>query len=307
MTMAKSLSDRIYQAQCLGNVEPMEYMTPYPNLGALVEGQNIKHHGKMLYADLGITNKEFYQSVQKIANWLTEKGLKSKQRVRIFPQAFPLTEMLVFGIWFAGGSVILTENNEDEILSIVDADVTLDKHISPNHFNDQKNTYDPSYSPFLGDEAMVYVKDGKGIRLSHYNLLVNANDVQRNLNLYDDGTFFVNLNPDSTAWVVLQAIFPLYTGAPLTKSNPDLTMGVHDGDFIVNFSWTKIEKSNHLYILPENTAVLSVGNKGLQMTDYQLDNHKISLKGHSIMMGYTDDKMNEKVFTGESLVLQLNR
>jgi len=30
------------------------------------------------------------------------------------------------------------------------------------------------------------------------------------------------------------------------------------------------------------------------------------VEGHSVMMGYTDDKDNEKVFTGESLVLQLN-
>jgi len=48
--LTKSLAERIYQAQCLGNVEPIEYMTPYPNLRGLVEGQNVKHHGKMIFA-----------------------------------------------------------------------------------------------------------------------------------------------------------------------------------------------------------------------------------------------------------------
>ena len=68
-----------------------------------------------------------------------------------------------------------------------------------------------------------------------------------------------------------------------------------------------IDKSNHLYILPENTAVLSVGNKGLHMTAFELDDSNLTVNGHSVMMGYTDDELNEMVFTGESLVLQLNQ
>jgi len=300
------LSKHIYQAQCLGNVEPIEYMTPYPNLGALVEGQNIKHHGKKLYADLGITNLDFYIRVRKIANWLTEKGVQPKQRIQIFPQDFPVTEMLVFGIWSVGASVILSENNNDNIVN-TQPDHILDKHISLEQFNNIKEEFDPKYIPLLDDEAMVFVKEGKGIRLSHYNLLVNANDVQRKLNLYDDGTFYIKLEPNSTAWAVLQAIFPLYTGAPLTKNNPDLTIGLNDADYIVDFNWTEIKDSNHLYILPENTAVLSVGEKGLHLTSFEQNDDQMTVNGHSVMMGYTDDKLNKKVFTGESLVLQLNQ
>ncbi len=304
--MAISLSDRIYQAQCLGDVEPIEYMTPYPNLWALVEGQNVKHHRKLLYKDLEISNFEFYQTTHKIANWLTERGLKPKQRVRIYPQEFPLTEMLVFGIWAVGASVILVNNNEEEIDDLIQPDITLERNISTDHFKNQKDHFNPLYKPSLENEALIFVIKGKGIRLSHYNLLVNANDIQRKLNLYNDNTFFVNLKPESTAWVVLQAIFPLYTGAPLTKDNPDLVIGTDDGDYIVDFNWTEIEKSNHLYILPENTAVFSIGDTNLQMTSYQLDHQKIFLKGHSIMMGYMDDQLNEKVFINESLILSLN-
>jgi len=68
-----------------------------------------------------------------------------------------------------------------------------------------------------------------------------------------------------------------------------------------------INNSNHLYILPENTAVLTVGDQGLHLTSYELEKDKLTVDGHSVKIGYVDDEMNEQVFTGESLVLQLNQ
>jgi hypothetical protein len=304
--LTKPLSDRIYQAQCLGNVEPIEYMTPYPNLHGLVEGQNVKHHGKMIYKDLGMTNLDFYSNVQKIANWLVKTGLKPKERVWVHPQQFPHTELIVFGIWTVGASVILAEKPEQNIDHIITPNHIIETDPIPDCFENQDDTFNPTYKPNLDDEALIFVSGDKGIRLSHYNLLVNANDVQRKLDLFDDGTFHVDLKPNSTAWVILQAILPLYTGAPVTKENPDLTIGHEDADYIVNFDWTEISESNQLYILPENTAVVSVGNSGMHMTTIKQNESHLFVEGHSVMMGYTDDKDNEKVFTGESLVLQLN-
>ena len=40
--MKKSIKTRIYNAQCIGNVEPIEYMIPYPSMRSLIEGQTIK-------------------------------------------------------------------------------------------------------------------------------------------------------------------------------------------------------------------------------------------------------------------------
>lgn len=282
-------------------------MTPYPNLHGLVEGQNVKHHGKMIYADLGMTNSEFYSLVQKLANWLVSTGLKPKERVWIHPQQFPHTELLVFGVWTVGASVVLAENPSQDIDHIIRPDRVIDTDPIPDCFENQDDTFDPTFKPNLDNEAMVFISGKKGIRLSHYNLLVNANDVQRKLDLYDDGKFHVELKPNSTAWVVLQAIFPLYTGAPVTKENPDLTIGHENVDYIVNFDWTEISASNQLYILPENTAVVSVGTSGLPMTTLEQEGTHLSVEGHSVMMGYTDDELNKKVFTGESLALQLSR
>ena len=33
--MSELVSDRIYNAQCLGNIEPVEYIVPYPNIFSL--------------------------------------------------------------------------------------------------------------------------------------------------------------------------------------------------------------------------------------------------------------------------------
>ena len=61
----------IYKAQCIGNVEPIEYMVPYPNLRALIEGQNIKYGKKMVYADYGLSSDKIYRMAQQAANFFT--------------------------------------------------------------------------------------------------------------------------------------------------------------------------------------------------------------------------------------------
>ncbi len=282
-------------------------MTPYPNLRGLVEGQNVKHHGKMIYADLEMTNMDFYSQVQQIANWLASKGLKPKERVWVKQQSFPQTELLLFGVWTLGASVVLVDDPNRDVQEVIKPDLVIDENPIPTSIKDFESYFEPSYKSLLGDEAMVFVTGEKGIRLSHYNLLVNANDVQRKLDLFDDGTFFVDLEPTSTAWVVLQAIFPLYTGAPITKKNPDLTIGTKNADYIVNFKWTEINESNQLYIIPENTAVLSVGDQGLHLTSFDQKENQLTINGHSVMMGYTNDELNEKVFTGQSLIKKLDQ
>ena len=36
----------IYKAQTIGNIEPIEYMIPYPSTQAIIEGQIIKYKNK---------------------------------------------------------------------------------------------------------------------------------------------------------------------------------------------------------------------------------------------------------------------
>ena len=49
--MSESVSDRIYNAQCLGNIEPVEYIVPYPNIFSLLEGENVKFGNNYLFLD----------------------------------------------------------------------------------------------------------------------------------------------------------------------------------------------------------------------------------------------------------------
>ena len=102
-----TLKERIYLAQCFGNVEPIEYMVPYPNLGSLPEGQTLKHGNQILYHGPQITKIDFFEKVKIVANWLTKNGMKPEDRVFIRNIPFPYAEILVFGIWAIGSSVIL--------------------------------------------------------------------------------------------------------------------------------------------------------------------------------------------------------
>ena len=51
------MKKNIYQAQCIGNVEPIEYMIPYPSMRSLIEGQNIKFSKQLIFSSLSIIFK----------------------------------------------------------------------------------------------------------------------------------------------------------------------------------------------------------------------------------------------------------
>ena len=56
--MSESISDRIYNAQCLGNIEPVEYIVPYPNIFSLLEGENVKFgNNSVSYTHLTLPTK----------------------------------------------------------------------------------------------------------------------------------------------------------------------------------------------------------------------------------------------------------
>ena len=67
--MSESLSDQIYNAQCFGNIEPIEYAVPYPNTFSLLVGENIKFANNYLFLDEKINNNEkakIYMAIAEI-------------------------------------------------------------------------------------------------------------------------------------------------------------------------------------------------------------------------------------------------
>ena len=288
--MSSDIKKRIYRAQCIGNVEPIEHMVPYPNLRSLVDGQNIKYGEKMVYADLGLTSDKIYRLAQQTANWLIDKEVKPKDRVLIDKLPFPQTEILAFGIWTLGATIVITgDENLVEAEKAISPTITID--IETDYFEKIKSfpeNYDPAFKPLLQHEAMIYWDKGKGIRLSHYNLLVNANGIQHAIDLFENQTYHVNLEPNSTAWVILQAILPLYTGAPLTANNPDMTIGINKGDYKICFEWDSLEETSppSLYVCNENTAFLSMNKSPIHLSAFDNDTNPTKISGHSVMMGY---------------------
>ena len=303
--MPSDLKERIYQAQCLGNVQPIEHMVPYPNLRALVDGQNIKYGEKLVYADNKLTSDNIYSMAQQTANWLSSMGITPSDRILVEKLPFPQNEILAFGIWTLGASMILTgDNNIQEATQYGSPSLVINNKL--DYFEKIKKfptAYNPDYKPLLADEAMVFWNNGKGIKLSHYNLLVNANGIQHAIDLFEDQTFYVDLEPKSMAWVILQVILPLYSGAPLTSKDPDIFLGEIEGDFLIKFDWAELKETTppSLYILNENTAFISMNKTAIHLTGMNNSKKPTELTGHSVMMGYLDDKLNEKVFKNESL------
>ncbi len=71
----------IYKAQTIGNIEPIEYMIPYPSTQAIIEGQIIKYKNEKVFKDYGLTNNDFFNSIQRISNWLNDQVYSQKIRL----------------------------------------------------------------------------------------------------------------------------------------------------------------------------------------------------------------------------------
>ena len=312
--MSESVSDRIYNAQCLGNIEPVEYIVPYPNIFSLLEGENVKFGNNYLFLDQKITNNDFLILINQASNWFSEKKIGTKNRIVIENIDFPIAEIIVFAIWATGNSVIIS----NEIISKKNFDMLKPKMILNNSnypsiklLQKYSSEFTPLFRASLHHEALLFYKKNKFIQLSHYNLLVNTNGIYKHLDLKRGTTLKINLPSTSTAWIILQILLPLYAGIAISDKNPDLIIGLekqyNKADYLIKMRWGKISKQlNIIHILEENTGVISFGDKPIHMTSIEIKKNKISVKGHSIMMGYTIMKSNSEIFKDNSMIIQNN-
>ena len=308
--MNPNIKDRIYSAQCFGNIEPVEFMVPYPNIFSLVEGQNVKYRDALLYKDLSITNKDFLDLTNRAASWLTSIGGKPESRIFLPSLPFPYSEIMAFGIWNLGGTVVLTDDESlptrkgFECLNLVSTEIDIQRELSKSNPD-----FTPRFRANLLDEALIFLEKDNGIRLSHYNLLVNANGVQISLCLQRGSSLKVNMSPNTTAWVVLQVILPFYTGTEITHKKADTTFSLpgqfENPDYLIQPEWSSIEKTDPptLYLLPENGGILSINDEPIHLTHYETDNKKLKISGHSVMMGYLDEKKNINCFRDHTLII----
>jgi len=252
------LEKRIYQAQCIGNVEPIEYMIPYPSMRSLIEGQNIKFSEQVIIEDSSITNLKFYGLVQQTAHWLDSIGLKPRERIIISELEYPQAEILLYGIWHLGAIAVIPANMDvDRVKQKSDTSLLVDQGIDLfENIKDFPTKFEPKYKPLLNDEALVTFEKEQGIRLSHYNLLVNVNSIQKVLSIKSRTRYKSSLEPRSTGWVVFQAILPIYCGCIYDTVNPDFTIGETGNDFNLRYDLQNMSEfsKTDIAICPENSA-----------------------------------------------------
>ena len=99
----------IYKAQTIGNIEPIEYMIPYPSTQAIIEGQIIKYKNEKVFKDYGLTNINFFNSIQRISNWLNDQGVSPKDKVVIDDNSFLNSILLLYGLWHIGAIAVFLE------------------------------------------------------------------------------------------------------------------------------------------------------------------------------------------------------
>ncbi len=307
--MNLGLKQKIYQAQCIGNVEPIEYMIPYPSMRSLIEGQNIKFAEQVIFKNPELTNLKFYELIQQTAHWLDSLGFKPKERIILSELEFPQTEILLFGIWHLGAIAVIpamVDLNEVKEKSQTSNVIPPETNLF-NTIKDFPTKFDPKYKPLLDDEALVTFEKRNGIRLSHYNLLVNTNSIQKAIGLKSRTHFACDLSPNSSAWAVLKAILPIYCGCVFDEENPEFTIGELNSTFNYRRDLQNHNQFQETYlaICPQNGAVLSVGQAPLHLTEIHHHENEIEIHGHSLMMGYLDDALNESCFRGGGFFLDI--
>ena len=326
MSGKKPLADRIYQAQCYGSIEPIEYMIPYPNLGALVDGQNIKLAKKIWFVPQKLSYVDLLQRINQTANWLEQLGITNHDRVYLDNCPTPAAEILAHAIWLIGGSVVIG-SDLPQILGGCQPKLIIGKSTAgiggidiipigegqkqyPKIAEKFPVGYESKHKALLSDEALVFWNDDRGIRLSHYNLLINTNGALSQLAPDRATTLQINLPATSTAWAVLQAILPIYAGIGMSPDEGELGIGIEKSeaiDYYLNYDLKSIlSDDRQIHILPETTAVLKIGDNLIPLTKIvKTDAGKIIMSGHSVMMGYTDDTINDESFTEIGLEIPL--
>jgi len=247
--------------------------------------------------------------IQQTAHWLDSIGLKPKERIILTELDFPQTEILLFGIWHLGAIAVIPANESlGSVKKYCDTNLVIESGINLfDAIKDLPTSFDPKYKPLLDNEALVTFEKGVGIRLSHYNLLVNTNSIQKVINLKSRTRFSCNLKPVSSAWAVLKAILPIYCGCIFDIQNPEFTIGEADADFIIRKDLENLNDfgKNELAVCPENAAILTKGKEALHLTEFHIKESELEIHGHSVMMGYVDDALNEERFRKGAFFLNI--
>ena len=292
-----NLQTQLYSAQTIGNIEPIEYMIPYPGTQAIIEGQIIKYGDKSIFSDYNLKNIEFYELIQKMANWLTDQGINPNDNVVIEENSSLHSLLLLYSLWHMGAKGVFLENSNVKINKKLNAKRINFEIDFQKTLMSYPSVFIPKYKALLDETAIIMITGAKSIFLSHYSLLVNANSIQKALDLRSGMNFYCDLKANSTFWVVICAILPIYTMCPFTKKDPQCTFTYDEISQKQGYRLRKdlenIEdfKVNDIALCKENSAVLAVKNNPIHLTDFIVKENELWIKGHSLMSGYLEEEL----------------
>ena len=305
--MTSNINQRIYEAQCIGNVEPIEYMIPYPSMRSLIEGQNIKYSKQILIEENNINILQYYTLIQQAANWLTGRGIKPKERLILPKLKSPQSEILLHSLWQIGATAVLSKDTLSNKYKTKFKIKTLRINNLFKEIKTYSKTFYPKHKPLLNEEALITFEKKHGIRLSHYNLLVNTNGLTKLINQKGHIRYLCDVDFFTISWVIFKAILPIYCGYNIVKDAPELTIGKSNTNFNLRFDLINLKKfkKNDIAICPENSGSISIGNKTIHLTKFSIRKNMLQLQGHSVMMGYLDQKINNESFKKNSLIIPI--
>jgi hypothetical protein len=218
-------------------------------------------------------------------------------------------EILSYAIWSTGAVLVIADEKEnDSVINKLKPKLIIDKITKKikSTIDGQPENFIETSNTLLLDEAVIYFINGNGIRLSHYNLLINTYGVQRHLNILHKDVLNIDVPSNTSTGIVLKTILPLYAGTSISDKSANISFSAKsDADYQVKFDWIKLRDSEPqcLYILPEATAILAIGCTPNHLVSIIEDKDKIKINGHSVMMGYFDTIANNRVFKSNSLVI----
>ena len=167
--------------------------------------------------------------------------------------------------------------------------------------------YNPQYKPLLSDEAILTFEKGPGIRLSHYNLLINVNGIDKAIRTSEAESYCCDLNTRTIDWVIFKAILPIYSNLMTIDENPDIKIGSLNADFNIRYDLKNYNtfKGNDIAMCVENSGAIAVGRQPIHLTSFKIKEKHLKLNGHSVMMGYLDAKLNTKAFKNNFLCVSI--
>jgi len=246
--MTENLLKNLYKAHSLSNRLPSDLLVKYKNIASLLKerAENQPDDEYICYYDSddklkNYTYTKFYLDVIHIANFLIKKGIRPGDKVATYSYNHIDTVSLYFACWVIGAVVVPMNVNEDNerIEYILDNskvkiiftrnEYYVNMHMlvgkkkikiinfDSNTYHELPNELTKNFKVSNDDECLIVYTSGttgnpKGVVLTQYNLLVNADSISKWYKLGKGDAMMCVLPIHHVNGTVVTLVTPMYYG-----------------------------------------------------------------------------------------------